>query len=107
MVLVKSRCCVVLGIHHHGIGGNLGTYRAVERIRQHRATQALALECLIHRQTPHADGGHRGVARQLLACVFGQISQPQAGRSQGVVGRNAIGAIQGHKAGRHAAPDIL
>lgn len=60
---VESCCCLVLGVHHHGEGGNLRAGCTAERIGQQSATKSLAFECLIDSQTPHAHSGHGRIAR--------------------------------------------
>lgn len=106
-MLVERRGCIVLGIHQQRIGSDLCASGSIECVGQQRTAKSLALIGLIYRQSTHAHGGHGGIARQLLASAGWQISQQQAGRGQGVVASYPCRISQCHKAGCHAAANVL
>ena len=103
---VESRCRLVLGVHHHGKGGNLRAGGTAERIGQQSATKTLAFECLIDSKTPHAYSGHGRMARQLLVNAGRKIGQQQTCRCHRVVTIDSLPVCQSHETGSHAVANV-
>jgi len=79
MMPVEICCRIVFGIHHQGVGGDLGAGGPAESICEQCAAQSLPLETLIDSQAAHANRWHGGIAWQLLPCAGWKVCQQQAG----------------------------
>lgn len=107
MVPIKCGCCLIHGIYHQGIGGEIGADGTFERVTKQGAAKPHAPEVLIDGESPHPSRWDGRISRQFLTDILRQIGQRQPCCRQGVKTRDTIIPSNCHEAGGYPAPDIL